>query len=70
MFLTGGNGQLGKGHAGEGVGENVVGRDDGLTLAGEGEIEVEITVVAVLLQEFGALAGAGKPGGILLYLII
>ena len=65
-----GDGQLGEGHAGEGVGEDVVGGDDGLSFAREREIEVVIPVVAVLFQEAGALLRAGEPRRILLHLVV
>ena len=70
VFTARGDGQLGEGHAGEGVGKDIVRGDDGLPLAREREIEVVVPVMAVLLQEAGALLGAGEPGRILLHLVV
>ena len=70
MLVSRGYRQLGEGHAGEGVGENVVWGDEGFSFPGEGEVEVVVAVVAELFQEIGPLLGAGQPGFILFYLII
>ena len=70
MLLTGCHCQLGESHAGKSVGEDIVGRYDGLSFTGEGEVEVIVSVVAVFLQEITALEGALKPLRIFLHLII
>ena len=70
MLFPRGHGQLGKSHAGEGVGEDVVRGDDGLPFPREGEVEVVVAVVAEFFQEIGPLPGTGEPGLVFLYLII
>ena len=53
--------QLSKCHAGECVGENVVGLNERLSLTGKGKIEVVIAVVTIFLQEFRSLDGCLEP---------
>ena len=64
FFLPGrgeGYGELSEGDGGEGVGEDVVGLHEGMAFAVEGEVPVEVAVVAVLLQELGSLDGGVEP---------
>ena len=61
---------MSEGDDGEGVGENVVGLYEGMTFAVEGEIPVELAIVAILFQKFCALNGCVEPLLALLHLII
>jgi len=55
------DGKLTEGDNGEGIGEDVVGFHQGVSFAVEGEVPVEISVVAVGLQEFSTLNGTVQP---------
>ena len=57
----GGEGELAEGYDGEGVGEDVVWLDEGVTLTVDGEVPVEVAVVTVALEKFGALYGGVEP---------
>ena len=57
----GGEGELAEGDDSEGVGEDVVGLYEGMAFAVEGEIPVELAVVTVALEKFGALYGGVEP---------
>lgn len=71
IFLTPrSNGQLAEGNHGEGIGEDIVRLYQGTTFAVEGEIPVQVAVVAVLLEKFCTLDSAVKPFLALLYFII
>ena len=56
-----GDGELTEGDDSEGVGEDVVGFHEGVAFAVEGEVPVEVAVVAVLLQELSTLNGGVEP---------
>ena len=62
-------GQLGEGHRGERVGEDVVGLDERPSVAREREIPVVVAVVAVFAQELAALSGTFEPFGTILHLV-
>ena len=57
----GGEGELAEGDDSEGVGEDVVWLDEGVTLSVDGEVPVEVAVVTVALEKFGALYGGVEP---------
>ena len=70
LLVAGGDGQLAEGYDGKGIGENVVGLHQRVSLAVKGKVPVEVAVVTVLLQELGTLYGGIQPFLTLLYLII
>ena len=62
VFLVAcGDGELAESHCGESVAEDVVGVDDRLAFTGDGEVPVEVAVVAVFFHEFSAEDGGVKP---------
>ena len=70
FLIARGEGQLSESDDCEGVGENIVGLYEGMTFAVEGEIPVELAIVAILFQKFCALDGRVEPLLALLHLII
>ena len=70
LLVARGDGQLPEGDDGEGVGEDVVRLHERPSLAVEGEIPVELPVVAVPLQELGTLDGTVEPLLPFLHLVV
>jgi len=70
LFVAGRFGQLRKSHRGEGIGEDVVGIDDRLSVAREREVPVVIAVMPVFPEKLAALNRTVQPLLALFHLVV